>query len=108
MADLAQTLHAQGGRKEASSLPAEALTISLRAFGKKHTVTTNAAWQMAQSFEPHEASRRLAFIMQNLSWLGNAPPGQLTGQQKEIKNGLKGVAHGGKPGKKPVKRKKKK
>jgi hypothetical protein len=30
------------------------------------------------------------------------------GQQKEIKNGLKGVVHGGKPGKKPAKRKKKK
>ena len=30
-----------------------------------------------------------------LSWLGSAPPGQLTAEQKEIKDGLKGVVHTG-------------
>lgn len=43
--------------------------------------------------------------MLNLSWLGSAPPGQLTAEQKEIKDGLKGVVHTGK--KRPGSRKKK-
>ena len=102
MISLAQTLQAQGHTKEADSLLAEALAISLRVFGKKHTVTTGAAWRLAQTFEP---GRRKAFIMLHLSWLGSAPPGQLTADQKEIKNGLKGVVHTGK--KKPGGRKKK-
>ena len=102
MTSLAHTLHAQGHKKEAGSLLAEALAISLRAFGKKHTVTTDAAWRLAQTFEP---GRRKPFIMMHLSWLGSAPAGQLTAEQKEIKNGLKGVVHTGK--KKPGGRKKK-
>ena len=93
MISLAQTLQAQGHKKEASSLLAEALAISLRVFGKKHTVTTGAAWRLAQTFEP---GRRKAFIMLHPSWLGSAPPGQLTAEQKEIKDGLKGVVHTGK------------
>ena len=43
--------------------------------------------------------------MMHLSWLGSAPPGQLTAEQKEIKDGIKGVVHTGK--KKPGGRKKK-
>ncbi len=93
MISLAQTLQAQGHKKEASSLLAEALAISSRVLGKKHTVTTGAAWRLAQTFEP---GRRKAFIMLNPSWLGSAPPGQLTAEQKDIKNGLKGVVHTGK------------
>jgi tetratricopeptide (TPR) repeat protein len=97
MVDLARTLYAQDNKKDARSLLAEALTISLRSLGKNHTVTTNVAWQMVQDFEPHEASRRNAFVMQNLSWLSSASPNQLTGEQKGIKNGLKRFLHGGRP-----------
>jgi hypothetical protein len=90
-------LYSQENKGEASSLLAEALTISLRAFGKNHTITTNVAWQIVKDFEPHEATRRKAFVMQNLSWLSTASPNQLTGEQKGIKNGLKRFLHGGRP-----------
>ena len=98
MIRLAQTLQAQGHKKEASSLIADALAISLRVRGKKHTVTTGVAWRLAKSFEPREAGRRKAFIMLYLSWLGSASPGQLTAEQKEIKDGLKGIVYTRNPG----------
>ena len=97
MIALARTLYTQENKQEARSLLAEALTISLRAFGKNHTITTNVAWQIVKDFEPHEATRRKAFVMQNLSWLSTASPNQLTGEQKGIKNGLKRFLHGGRP-----------
>ena len=93
MISLALTIHAQGNKKDAIALLHTVLEISLRVLGQRHTVTTNAAWQVAQTFQAHGGIGQRAFILRNLSWLGDAPAGQLTAEQKKIKNELKGVVH---------------
>jgi hypothetical protein len=104
---LARIFYAQGNKSQASSLLAESLVISLRIYGKQHSSSSEIAWQLAESCGPHEANKRRAIIMENLSWLSTQRSDQLTAQQKKIKNGLKGSIHGGKKGgHKPKKRRK--
>ncbi|MEV4242628.1 FxSxx-COOH system tetratricopeptide repeat protein [Streptosporangium canum] len=104
MTNLAVTRHAQGETAEARSLFLEALTVSLRAFGKKNTVTSEIAWRMVSTYDrPHEAARRKNLILENLSWLEKESPNRLTGQQKSIKDRVKGL-FGGRSAKRQGKR----
>lgn len=105
--NLAGIINAQGNKSQASSLLAESLGISLRIHGKQHSSSSEIAWQLAESCGPHEANKRRAIIMENLSWLSTQRSDHLTAQQKKIKNALKGSIHGGKKGgHKPKKRRK--
>ncbi|MER5320559.1 FxSxx-COOH system tetratricopeptide repeat protein [Streptosporangium roseum] len=104
MTSLAVTQHSQGETAEARSLFFEALTVSQRAFGKKNTVTSEIAWQMVSTYDrPHETAKRKNLILENLSWLAKEPPSRLTGQQKSIKDRVKGL-FGGRSAKRQGKR----
>jgi tetratricopeptide (TPR) repeat protein len=107
-AALATVMVAQGELQEAISLLFESLTVSMEVFGKKHTATTEAAWQLLGHFGAQETVRRRAFIMQYLSWLGTEPSAGLTAEQKKIRDEIKLVIYVGKkkpPPKKPPARK---
>ena len=93
---LAATMFAQGNLQEATLLLTDSLAISLRIFGKKHTATTQVAWNILEHFGVHETQRRNAFIFMYLAWLSNAPSSQLTAEQKKIKEELKRVIYVGK------------
>jgi tetratricopeptide (TPR) repeat protein len=100
---LAKTMFAQGDLQGATLLLTESLAISLRIFGKTHTVTTEAAWTMLQQFGVHETQRRNAFIFMYLAWLSTASASQLTAEQKKIKEELKRVIYVGKTDSRPKK-----
>lgn len=52
--------------------------------------------QLLSTFDsPHEVSARKAIIVHNLSWLSKEPPANLSGEQKSIKERLKGLLFGG-------------
>ncbi len=87
-AELALTRLAQGDPKEAISVLTECLDIATRVFGKKHTVTTEAAWRLVEN-SPNEARRR-ELMVRYLSWLGREQPARLTASQKRIKAGMAG------------------
>ena len=87
-ANLTVTLLAQGHRKEAMSLATESLNVAIRVFGIKHTAATEAAWSLVQNCEPHEAARRQMLIVRYLAWMSRAKSGQLTANQKKIREGL--------------------
>ncbi|MEV4454850.1 FxSxx-COOH system tetratricopeptide repeat protein [Microbispora sp. NPDC049633] len=107
MANLATTLWELGEAARAHSLLGTALILSERAFGKKHTTTTWLAWRLVSLHSaPHEATRRKALVIENLSWLAKEPSNRLSGEQKSIRERVKAFFGGGKPGgRRPSKRK---
>ncbi|MEN3537954.1 FxSxx-COOH system tetratricopeptide repeat protein [Microbispora sp. ZYX-F-249] len=107
MAGLATTLSGHGEKARAHSLLVTALTTSERTFGKKHTITTWLAWRLVSLHNArHEAPRRKAIVIENLSWLAKEPSNRLTGEQKSIRERVKAFFGGGKPGgRRPSKRK---
>ncbi|WP_169985653.1 FxSxx-COOH system tetratricopeptide repeat protein [Microbispora sp. H10836] len=107
MANLAATLWEQGEKPQARSLLVTALATSERTFGKKHTITTWLAWRLVSLHNArHEAARRKAIAIENLSWLAKEPSNRLTGEQKSIRERVKAFFGGGKSaGRRPSKRK---
>ncbi len=107
IANLAATLWDQGAKAQARSLLVTALATSERTFGKKNSLTTWLAWELVSLHgAPHEAARRKALAMENLSWLAKEPSNRLTGEQKSIRERVKAFFGGGKSaGRRPSKRK---
>ncbi|WP_170990819.1 FxSxx-COOH system tetratricopeptide repeat protein [Herbidospora galbida] len=96
IAHLAITLNALEETADARLLLREALDISVRAHGKKNPLTSRMAMELASVFSsPHEANAKKAIIVQHLSWLSKEPPGNLSGEQKTIKERIKGLLFGG-------------
>ncbi|MGW5262150.1 FxSxx-COOH system tetratricopeptide repeat protein [Microbispora sp. NPDC004025] len=99
MANLAATLREQGEKARAHSLLVTALATSERTFGKKNSLTTWLAWRLVSLHgAPHEATRRKALVIENLSWLDREPSNRLTGEQKSIRDRVKAFFSGGKAG----------
>ncbi|WP_157518894.1 tetratricopeptide repeat protein, partial [Herbidospora mongoliensis] len=95
-ASLAAILYTQGETAGSRLLLRDALDMSSKVHGKKNPITSKMAMELVSIFDsPHEASARKALIMQNLSWLSKEPPANLTGEQKSIKERLKGFLFGG-------------
>ena len=102
--NLVAILLAKGKKSAARSQLTECLAISLQIFGKRHNFSSWIAWNLANSFGPHEANKRRMIIMQNLYWLRTQRSDQLTAEQKKIKRALGGSIHGGGQGGRKPKR----